>query len=907
MPCRSSLRLAAVAAVLLLPGVGRVAAQSLATWYLAEGNTAFFEEEILIGNPGTQTAAVEITYLRPGGLTPIVQTFSLAPTRRTTVKVNTVNGLSATDVSARVRTTNGVDIVVERSMYQTGSNGRFGHNSTGVAGAALTWYLAEGATGGFDDFVLIANPDTSNKAAVKVTFARDTGPLVSATYELLPGERRTIWVNIDFPQLASASFSTLVESTTSANVPVAVPVFVERAMYFPSKLNTNPPVWKGAHGTAAVTAASTSWKFAEGYTGNSSPTNAFDTFVLLGNPSASQSSDVTVTFLTDTQQKYAKVYTVPAGRRVTVWANLFTCDPGSGAVPVTGQCNAAPGTLPLADAAFSISLSSTVPIVAERAVYWGPGQPSQWKEAHDATGVTADALAWAFAEGAEGGFDTTPTTYGAITTYTQYTTFYLLSNPNASVLNLRVTFFREDGTGLVRTLSVPAQSRATIWSAAYPELSNQRFAAAIESTNNTKFVAERAMYWGPDFAGGHASPGTPWVDPGGAIKPIGTPATPPNPTLTQVSPSTGLTIGGTSITLTGTEFTQGSTVTIGGAPATGVRVVTSTMITAVTPAGAAGPATVQVTSRGLAAALTNGFTYTQPPLAITAISPAQGPTTGGNIVDITGAGFVSGVSVSFGGTAALNPTILSLTTLRVTAPPHATGTVDVSVTWSGITVSLSNAYTYQRATATDVMLAYGDSITYGVTTYYDPNAGRVIDVNGDGGYPIRLQAMMRNLYPAQSPVVRNGGYPGECIAAAGCTGIAGDARFPGTLQAADDVVILHEGYNDINAGLAISAIINAYGHVINDAITRGRAVLLPSLIPNTNPNNDARQRTLNSEIQLHFGNMQNVVYVDLYTGFPGNGLSADGLHPNSVGYDYMAAQIFNAIVANYETVLPIVP
>ena len=70
---------------------------------------------------------------------------------------------------------------------------------------------------------------------------------------------------------------------------------------------------------------------------------------------------------------------------------------------------------------------------------------------------------------------------------------------------------REDGKGLVRTFTVPPQSRFTIPTGMYPELSHQRFSAFIESTsNNVPFVAERAVYWGPGFYGGHASVGTPW-------------------------------------------------------------------------------------------------------------------------------------------------------------------------------------------------------------------------------------------------------------------------------------------------------------------------------------------------------------------------------------------------------------
>src|SRR5207253_10334456 len=44
------------------------------------------------------------------------------------------------------------------------------------------------------------------------------------------------------------------------------------------------------------------------------------------------------------------------------------------------------------------------------------------------------------------------------------------------------------------------------------------------------------------------------------------------PTVTSVSPSSGSTAGGTSVTITGAYFATGATVTVGGAAATGVTV-----------------------------------------------------------------------------------------------------------------------------------------------------------------------------------------------------------------------------------------------------------------------------------------------------------------------------------------------
>jgi len=65
-------------------------------------------------------------------------------------------------------------------------------------------------------------------------------------------------------------------------------------------------------------------------------------------------------------------------------------------------------------------------------------------------------------------------------------------------------------------------------------------------------------------------------------------------TITGVLPISGSSSGGTNITITGTQFDAAATVTIGGAPATNVVVVSDTQITATTPAGFPGPAVVTV-------------------------------------------------------------------------------------------------------------------------------------------------------------------------------------------------------------------------------------------------------------------------------------------------------------------------
>jgi hypothetical protein len=84
----------------------------------------------------------------------------------------------------------------------------------------------------------------------------------------------------------------------------------------------------------------------------------------------------------------------------------------------------------------------------------------------------------------------------------------------------------------------------------------------------------------------------------------------PPPTLTGVSPGSGPTAGGTSVTLTGTNFASGATVSFGGAAATSVVVVNATKITANTPPHKQGSVSVVATnSDGQNGTLSAGFTY----------------------------------------------------------------------------------------------------------------------------------------------------------------------------------------------------------------------------------------------------------------------------------------------------------
>ena len=82
------------------------------------------------------------------------------------------------------------------------------------------------------------------------------------------------------------------------------------------------------------------------------------------------------------------------------------------------------------------------------------------------------------------------------------------------------------------------------------------------------------------------------------------------PTFNSITLSTGNSTGGTSVTITGTNFVTGATsVTIGGTAATSVSVSSSTTLTAITPPGAAGLANVVITTAGGSVTGTGAYDY----------------------------------------------------------------------------------------------------------------------------------------------------------------------------------------------------------------------------------------------------------------------------------------------------------
>lgn len=321
-------------------------------------------------------------------------------------------------------------------------------------------YFAEGYTGpGFDTYTLLENPG-GDVARAALRFYSPQGPSSTLDVDIPPRSRLTLHLN----ELVPAG-----DVSTCIVLPEGSPVRAQRSMYF------NYQGIGGGHTSFSVAPSST-WYFAEGYTGA-----GYDTYLLLFNPQSDEAK-VTVDWMTPDGAS-ARTVTVPPLARRTVRINDF-----------------------LPDCEVATSLSSDHPIVAERAMYF---DSSGRTGGSDTAGATTPAREWYFAEGyTGGGFDE----------------WLLLLNPGDTEVSGQVSFLRSDGLKVEQDLLMPPRSRSTIHVDEVAGLEDAEVSATVE-TSSPGVVAERAMYFTTQIAsgtvdGGHVamgatSPDNHWLLPEG--------------------------------------------------------------------------------------------------------------------------------------------------------------------------------------------------------------------------------------------------------------------------------------------------------------------------------------------------------------------------------------------------------
>jgi hypothetical protein len=406
--------------------------------HFAEGATGFFQTVIGVLNTSRSKAANVVVRLFPEGAPAVVKSMVLAPLTRQTLDINAI--LAAENISASVSTLIESDQPIATSRQMTWGTPVYGSTlESGVPDTSTTWYFAEGATNVFSLFYLIENPQ-STPAEVTLTHLLEGGaaPVVQ-TATVDPFARRTFNIN-EVPGLAQAALSTVISSN--------VPIVAERAMYISSPAR----LWDAGSAGAGASALSTTWSLAEGATG------FFHTYLLLGNPDTN-TAIVTVRYQLPDGTAITRPYEVAGRTRRTI--DVGGEDPS------------------LASATVGMTIESTLPIVAERAMWWG----LPFYEGSVALGTTSTGTAWGIGEGIEGGS-------------ADEATFVLVSNGAALAGTVRCTVVYDDGTHQERDFPLAGTSRVTIRvGTEFPDSAGRKFSVMIESVEpNLPITVEYARY-----------------------------------------------------------------------------------------------------------------------------------------------------------------------------------------------------------------------------------------------------------------------------------------------------------------------------------------------------------------------------------------------------------------------------
>ncbi|MBU5670958.1 IPT/TIG domain-containing protein [Paenibacillus brevis] len=204
------------------------------------------------------------------------------------------------------------------------------------------------------------------------------------------------------------------------------------------------------------------------------------------------------------------------------------------------------------------------------------------------------------------------------------------------------------------------------------------------------------------------------------------PPPPPAPTITSLSPDSGVIAGGYSSFVNGTNFSSATKVYFNDVLLSSVYFTTQQIRVTVPANATTGPVTVKVVnSDGQEAELPNGFTYLlPPPPSITEISPNNGELDGGYNIVLKGTGF-NASSVVYIDNVAAPTTFYTGSELRAKVPKGTQpGPVDVQVVnGDGQNATIAGGFTYNSPPPPPAP----------VITSITPNSGAMA-----GGYYIKI-------------------------------------------------------------------------------------------------------------------------------------------------------------------------
>ncbi len=467
---------------------------SYAYWYSAAGATEIngmpFDTFLAINNPTTADAYVEFQAIDQQGLI-IRKNDIISPESRYTLNVNEMvkgtRGEHNPSISLTVFDLTDRIIMVDRSMYWNPGGVKWagGHNSIVSNTSANHWYLPEGATHIFDQYIHILNPNPEFPAEVQVTFMNKFGETFVSQTSVKPLTNWVVYANeVAGPQ---DQLATRVDSMPQDDPAIQmqfppegrVPVVADRTMYWDSDYwNEGPNVkWIDGHSSKGITEISTLWYLAEG------ATHLFDEYILVVNPSMTEEAEIKISLMDRTGIILERIRTIGPHSRYTMKVNDYLENQGHVSAIVR-------------------SLNNQF-IMCERAMYWTAGGVV-WAGGHNTVGTPFGAPVWYLPEGATDIFDE----------------YILLSNPNPRDANAKVTFYFEDQPPQQIFTWIKAQSRQTI-KVNDVTGTTDAISTRIEDTTTPfsaklPLIAERAMYWntppipsGIHWGSGHSTIGIP--------------------------------------------------------------------------------------------------------------------------------------------------------------------------------------------------------------------------------------------------------------------------------------------------------------------------------------------------------------------------------------------------------------
>ena len=317
--------------------------------------------------------------------------------------------------------------------------------------ASTALYFAEGYTGdGFQEYLCLGNP-RARDARVAVTYLFPDGTSLARLVVVEAESRLTLFVNTDVGA----------DREVSVQLECDADIVAERPMYF-----TYNGIWSGGHDAMGVPAPATTWYFAEGYTGT-----GFDEWICVLNPGNTR-ADLTFRFQTQEEgEQVREGFSVPARSRRSFSVN-----------EILGS-----------DLQNSLALASTVPVVAERPIYFDyyGTVGRHWQGGHCVPGATELSQVYYFAEG---------------TTRQGFEEWLTLQNPNAGVINVNATYQLGPGQGdpVDKSYAVRPGERYTVY---VPGEVGGDKDVSIALASTAFFLAERPMYffysgYGADWDGG---------------------------------------------------------------------------------------------------------------------------------------------------------------------------------------------------------------------------------------------------------------------------------------------------------------------------------------------------------------------------------------------------------------------